>query len=377
MHITGGLGAVHGIEGFGEEYKLPNLEAYNETCAAVANVFFNYRMFLLHQDAKYFDIAELSLFNNALVGINIKGDLFFYENPLECDGIRTFNKGTTGRAEWFGTACCPPNISRLILQTPGYMYSYTSDKIYLTLYAGSKAEIPLKKGIVTIRQTSDYPFNGKTEIIISSGSKQKFSIYLRIPSWASQKKFVSGGLYSYSDTLNPEILLTVNGERVSYEQDKGFAVINRKWEKGDKILLDIPMPIRFVKCHPSAQNNLGHVALTRGPLVYCAEEVDNGRIVQMLFLPEIHDNDDIEIITFTSGVLTGIPAVRILGKEIINNSVNDTHITLIPYYSWNNRQTGPTMMVWIPENREHADNKIQKAGSPDSHGRNTIRKTDG
>lgn len=361
MHITGGLGAVHGIEGFGEEYELPNLEAYNETCAAVANVLFNYRMFLLHQDAKYFDIAELSLFNNALAGINIKGDLFFYENPLECDSIRTFNKGTTGRAEWFGTACCPPNISRLILQTPGYMYSYTSDEIYLTLYASCEAEIPLENSTVNIRQTSVYPFDGKAEIEISPEKSRHFSIYLRIPSWASQNKFVPGELYTYKDTLKQEIVLTVNNKQISYRMDKGFAVIDRKWEKGDKITLDLPMPVRFVKCHPAVENNSGRVALTRGPLVYCAEGVDNGGMVQRLFIPEIQSDDKIKVIPFTSGELKGIPSIIIGGKEVRDEAVNDTQITLIPYYSWNNRQTGPTMIVWLPESRDLVVNKFQKS----------------
>lgn len=366
MHITGGLGAVHGIEGFGEEYELPNLEAYNETCAAVANVFFNYRMFLLHQDAKYFDIAELALFNNALAGINIKGDLFFYENPLECDSIKTFNKGTTGRAEWFGTACCPPNISRLILQTPGYMYSYTSDEIYLTLYAGSEAEIPLEKGKVYIRQTSDYPFDGKTVLELTPEKGRRFSINLRIPTWADQCKFVPGELYKYKDNSSPGFVLKVNNKKVRFKMNKGFAVIRRKWKNGDKIMLDIPMPVRFVKSHPAVKSNSGRVAVTRGPLVYCAEGTDNGGNVQRLFLPESLSGDEIKIIPFNSGTLKGIPSITLEGKEFRNGSVNDTRITLIPYYSWNNRQTGPTMTVWLPEKRHLVDNKFSESAHSDS-----------
>jgi len=372
MHITGGLGAVHGIEGFGAEYELPNRDAYNETCAAVTNVFFNYRMFLLHQDAKYFDIAELSLFNNALAGINIEGNLFFYENPLECDGIRTFNKGTSGRAEWFGTACCPPNISRLILQTPGYMYSYTRDKIYFTLYAGSEAQIPLKNGNVNVTQLSDYPFDGKVEITLNPDKKQKFKVYLRIPTWSTDESFVPGDLYSYKDTLNPRVTVLLNGNPFEYNMEKGFAVIDRKWAKGDKISLDLPMPVRFVKSHPNVVNNAGHVAITRGPLVYCAEETDNGGRVQRLFLPETSvGNPNIRISPFDSGILKGIPRIEIKGEEIVNKMVSEVDITLIPYYSWNNRKAGPTMIVWMPETRDLAESQI-----PGYEYLDNIKKTD-
>lgn len=174
MHITGGLGAVEGMEGFGAPYELPNLTAYNETCAAVANVFFNQGLFLGSGDAKFWDIAELSLFNNALAGINLKGDRFFYVNPLEADGERRFNHGNGGRAEWFGCACCPPNISRLILQVPGYMYAYSKDNIYLTLYGGSRTTIPLKGGKVALEQESGYPFDGKVRLVVIPEKKERF-----------------------------------------------------------------------------------------------------------------------------------------------------------------------------------------------------------
>ena len=167
MHITGGLGAVHGIEGFGPDYVLPNKDAYNETCAAVANVFFNFRMFLLHGDARYFDVAEVALLNNALAGVSVRGDRFFYVNPLEADGKTGFNHGKAGRAPWFGCACCPSNIARLIPQVAGYMYAHTSDAIYVTLYGSSETEIPLAAGPVAVRQESRYPFDGKVVLSIA------------------------------------------------------------------------------------------------------------------------------------------------------------------------------------------------------------------
>ena len=164
MHIIGGLGATHGIEGFGPAYDLPNRQTYNETCAAVANVLFNFRMYLLHKDAKYFDVAEVALLNNSLAGMGMAGDSFFYVNVLETDGVPKFNHGSGGRAEWFGCACCPSNLARLIPQVSGYMYSHTDDEIYLGLYGSSRRRFPLAGGDVTIEQTSNYPFDGKVRL---------------------------------------------------------------------------------------------------------------------------------------------------------------------------------------------------------------------
>ena len=246
MHITGGLGAVEGMEGFGAPYELPNLTAYNETCAAVANVFFNYGMYLDSGDAKFLDIAELSLFNNSLAGINLHGDRFFYVNPLEADGVRRFNHGNGGRAKWFGCACCPPNISRLILQVPGYMYAYSKDRVYLTLYGGSQTTIPLEGTRVKLEQTSAYPFDGKVRLTVQPEKGSKFSVCMRIPTWARSDEFVPGGLYPYKQPKQAEVELSVNGQKTDFKMEKGFAVIKRDWKPGDVVELIIPMPVRFV-----------------------------------------------------------------------------------------------------------------------------------
>lgn len=195
MHITGGLGAVHGIEGFGEEYELPNKEAYNETCAAVGNVLFNHRLFLQHKDAKYMDVAEISLYNNALAGMNLNGNRFFYVNPLESDGTTPFNQGEAGRAPWFDTACCPSNLARLLPQVSGMMYAHTEDEIYVTLYAGNQTEIALKNGKVKLHQTAGYPFDGKVTLELAPEKEQEFTLKLRIPTW-TQDQFVPGSLYA-------------------------------------------------------------------------------------------------------------------------------------------------------------------------------------
>lgn len=337
MHITGGLGAVRDIEGFGAEYQLPNKMAYDETCAAVANVFFNEGLFLATGDAKYIDMAEVSIFNNALAGISLSGDRFFYVNPLESDGQFAFNHGSATRAEWFDCACCPPNISRLILQMPGYMYSYSDKDIYLTLYGSSTTTIPLKKTDVEVIQESGYPFDGKVSVTLNPEKSQEFSLRLRIPTWAGNDEFMPGGLYTYRNAEHGDIQLSVNGQVADYEMIDGFAVITRVWKAGDNVELDLPMDVRYVKCDERVADNLNTTAVTRGPLVYCAEEVDNGVPVQTLTI-DSEASSSAETSTFTSGILNGIDYITCPGNQPVK---------MVPYYAWSNRDSGRTMMVWI------------------------------
>ena len=343
MHIIGGLGAVRGIEGFGKPYELPNATAYDETCASVANVFFNQAMFLNTGDAKYLDIAELSLFNNALAGININGNRFFYVNPLERDNDRYVNKG---RSEWFGTACCPPNITRLILQVPGYMFAYGDDRIYINLYGGSRATIPVKNSEVVVEQSSGYPFDGKVTVKIDPQKSKRFALYLRIPTWADGDMFVPGGLYEYENQDNETISLKVNGSDVEYDTEHGFAVIDRKWSAGDVVELELPMPVRIVDCDDRVEANIGRIALTRGPLVYCAEEVDNGGPVQRLSVAVDHPAPELQLVE--EGILKGIEEIKVDGYAT-NGTIAPYRITLIPYYAWSNRGNGQSMIIWMPE----------------------------
>jgi len=275
IHVTGGLGADRRIEGFGNMYSLPNKEAYNETCAAVANVFFNHAMFLAEGDAKYWDVAEISLFNNALAGISLSGDRFFYVNPLETDGIEKFNHGTAGRAEWFGCACCPPNISRLILQTPGYMYSHTEKDIYVTLYAGNEVTIPLAKSSVTLRQTTDYPNDGKVRLDVIPEHKSKFALKLRIPTWCRTNSFMPGDLYHFTAQDSPHFSLRINGKPTKATIEKGFAVVERTWKRGDVVELNLDMKTKLVEADSRVIEDRGCVAKTKGPLVYCTETINN------------------------------------------------------------------------------------------------------
>jgi DUF1680 family protein len=338
MHITGGLGAVHGIEGFGPDYVLPNKSAYNETCAAVANVFFNYRMFLKYKDAKYIDVAEISLLNNSLSGVSLDGVTFFYQNPLEV------TKNYRQRSKWFGCACCPANISRLIPQVSGYMYTHTDDEIYTVLYGSSHTDIPLKSGMVHIDQKSDYPFEGKISIDVQPEKKQEFTLYLRIPTWAG-KKFVPGKLYSYSQPSEPWYV-KINNKKISVSPKKGFIALKRLWKEGDKVELYLPMEIKVNQCIKKVEANLDRVAITRGPLVYCAEEKDNQGIVQRFFL----EPDDISGVEdekkFTRGIMKGITAINIPAKELKIKIVQNSKLTMIPYYAWANRGNG-SMNVWF------------------------------
>ena len=340
MHITGGLGAVAGLEKFGPAYVLPNVETYDETCAAVGNVFFNYRMFLMSGDAKYLDVAEVALYNNVLAGVNLAGNRFFYVNPLETDGERKFNHGNAGRAEWFSTACCPSNLARLIPQVSGMIYSYAEDNIYCGLYIGSQTDVPMAGGKVTLKQQTDYPFDGKISISVSPEAEgEEFTLWLRVPTWSGDK-FVPGELYDYADEANNKVVARVNGSKVRADIVNGFIPIRREWKSGDEVTLDIPMPVRYNVADERVEDDRGKVSITRGPLVYCAEEPDNEQQVSSIAINAIGAQGSVE--PFTEGVLKGIPA--------INLAADATTLKLIPYYAWNNRGDGTAMNVWFNAN---------------------------
>jgi len=353
MHLIGGLGATHGIEGFGPAYDLPNRDTYNETCAAVANVLFNFRMYLLHKDAKYFDVAEVALLNNSLAGISLRGDTFFYVNVLEADGIKKFNHGSGGRSPWFGCACCPSNLARLMPQISGYMYAHTADEIYLGLYGSSQTEISMPGGIVRIKQSSNYPFDGKINLQIDSSSSQRFALKLRIPTWA-RERFVPGRLYRYIDGLKPRWTLTVNNEKVRPDVVKGFATIDRKWLRGDKVELHLPMPLRCNDAIDKVKANRNRLAMTRGPLVYCAEQADNdNEKVQRFYITEPCDRQQVVMEVVEEGLLRGISVASVPGREVTDDGTRAATIKMIPYYAWNNRGED-SMIIWMPRTEELA-----------------------
>jgi hypothetical protein len=325
----------------------------------VANVLFNFRMYLLHKDAKYFDVAEVALLNNSLAGMGMAGDSFFYGNVLETDGVRKFNHGSKGRAEWFGCACCPSNLARLIPQVSGYMYSHTDHEIYLGLYGSSQTRIPLAGGDVAIEQKSNYPFDGKIHLEIEPSGDQQFALKLRIPTWA-REQFVPGELYHYIDDLEPSWTLKVNGQAVDASLTKGFATIDRVWKSGDTVELDIPMPIRYSAAIEQVEANRDRIAITRGPLVYCAEQADNlasnsekagerADIVQRFFIPQPAEPSDIQTDVIEEGLLKSITRVSIPAMEVVGDSVKPSSVKLVPYYAWNNRGE-ESMIVWLPRN---------------------------
>lgn len=352
MHITGGLGAVHGIEGFGPEYLLPNKDAYNETCAAVGNVMFNFRMFMAEKDAKYIDVAEVALYNNVLAGVNLEGNKFFYVNPLETDGRTAFNQGVKGRSPWFGTACCPSNIARLIPQIPGMMYAYTDDEIYCTFYAGTSTVVPLKKGKVSVTQQTEYPFDETIRFEINpEGKSQKFAMHLRIPTWAGTQ-FVPGKLYSYVNARPADWKLLVNGEEVEATPEKGFVTIDRTWKQGDRVELRLPMDVHFNKTLPQVEADRGRLCVTRGPLVYCAEAVDNAAMPASYVLsPEAGAS----VKKADSGLLKGIDFVTVKAHSV--QEEGNGSLIMVPYYAWDNRGDD-AMIVWLADNDELAKASI-------------------
>jgi DUF1680 family protein len=337
MALTGGVGARHDRERFGENYELPNLTSYNETCAAIGSVFWNHRMFLLHKDAKYMDVLERTLYNAVIVGVSLEGDKFFYPNPLASDGKFRFNKGAACRQSWFGTACCPGNIARFIPSIPGYIYANTGDAIYVNLFVTSEADIGLRDNTVHIQQKTGYPWEGKIQVKVFPSQEGEFSLFVRIPGWARNRP-VPGDLYKYLESYGEKPTLAVNGKSVPLDPVNGYASIRRIWKKGDLVLLDLPMPVHRVQSHPNVVENSGRIALERGPLVYCVEGIDHGGEALSLVLPE-----DAEVyVEYDPDLLGGL--VTIKGKVRRNGNLQE--LKAIPYYAWSHRGVGE-MAVWI------------------------------
>jgi uncharacterized protein len=344
FYITGGIGALHKGEAFGENYELPNLTAYNETCAAIANVYWNYRMFLLHGDSKYMDVLERSLYNGVISGVGLDGKTFFYPNPLECDMHYHFNSGgSLTREPWFDCSCCPTNLCRFMPSVPGYIYAQTKNNLYINLFVTSSSTIILdKKTTITISQETQYPWDGQVKIMVSPEKQGPFALRLRIPGWA-QNKPVPGDLYSYVSPEKAEVSVTVNGESVPYKTEKGYAVIDREWKQGDVVSYSLPMRIQRVETNPKVAGNKGKAAVERGPIVYCLEGVDNSPELMKLILP-----DTAKLTAFFAPeALSGV--VTISGEALVEDGKGSQaqKITAIPYFVWNNRGANE-MKVWLP-----------------------------
>jgi len=339
LYVTGGIGSRHEGEAFGDDYELPNATSYNETCAAIGNVFWNHRLFLLHADAKYLDVLERTLYNGLISGISLSGDLFFYPNPLESDGKYKFNQGEATRKPWFDCACCPVNLARFLPSFPGYVYAQQDEVLYVNLFVGSKGTVKIGKNSVSVTQETNYPWDGNVKITLSPEMAAELSVYVRIPGWARNEP-VPSDLYSYLHKREEQVTLKVNSEIIPLNIQKGFARILRKWEKGDVIELALPMPVRRVVAHENVKDNLGKAALQRGPLVYCLEGIDNEAQVLDQRLP-----DDLGFETeFRPDLLGGINMIT------SNEAEHGGRLITIPYYAWSHRGIGE-MAVWMPRKK--------------------------
>lgn len=340
LYLTGGIGAAGSIEGFGPDYVLPNAEAYCETCASIGFILWNQRMFLLHGEARYIDLLERTLYNAFLSGVGWSGDLFFYPNPLASFGQHR-------RSPWFNCACCPSNVSRFVAQIPGYVYALSDNSLYVNLFVAGMASLKIKGQKVWVEQETRYPWEGKIRLSVRPERPAEFALLIRVPGWALGKP-VPRDLYTYVDPTAAPVSLRVNSDAIPVELDKGYARILRTWKEGDVVEVDFSMPIRRVLAHPAVQADEGRVALERGPLVYCAEWVDNDGRVSHLVLP---DGVPLEPAR-QDGLLGGLVVIRGEASGLYQGRVPGSAETVkkafvaIPYYAWAHRGQGE-MAVWL------------------------------
>jgi DUF1680 family protein len=357
IYLHGGIGAIGDGERFGNNYELPNLTAYAETCAAIGSVFWNYRMFLLHGDAKYMDVLEKIIYNGLISGVGLDGKTFFYTNAMQVKNGFTHPDLEIIRPGWFTCSCCPTNIARLIPSVPGYIYASKGRSIYVNLYVSGRVYLQLDdKSPVQLIQQSNYPWGGDIRITVNPKKSSDFSLLLRIPGWA-RNEAIPGDLYRFRDSA-PAVkpLLKVNGLKVEYECQKGYAVIRRTWKKNDRIELVLPMEVRKVVADTGLKEGAGKLALQRGPVIYCAEWVDNNGRTSNLILPD----SAAFTARYQPGLLNGIMILQ--GKTwavVIDSSgqqvfTREQEMTAIPYYAWANRGKGE-MNIWFPASVREVD----------------------
>jgi uncharacterized protein len=340
LYLTGGIGAAGGHEGFGNPYELPNMQAYNETCASVGMDFWNHRLFLLHGDAKYIDIMERTLYNGLISGVSLDGKTFFYPNPLESNGQHA-------RSEWFGVACCPGNITRFMASVPGYIYATKGNDLFVNLYAGGTADIETPAGPIKVVQQTRYPWDGSVKLTMSPVKAHRFAVNVRIPGWARNEP-VPSDLYRFMDTTAAAATIKVDGANVPLTLDKGFVKIDRSWKAGDVIELTLPMPVRRIVAHPSVEADRDRVALQRGPIVYAAEWVDNpnGK-TRNIVLPD----GNALTTEFRADLLNGVQTIKgrsfgLARTQSGSVTKSEQDFVAIPYATWANRGRGQ-MSVWL------------------------------
>ncbi len=338
-YITGGVGATSSGEAFGDNYELPNMSAYNETCAAIAQVYLNYRLFLLHGESKYYDALERTLYNGVLSGISIDGGKFFYPNPLQ-------SMGQHQRQDWFGCACCPSNAARFIPSLPQYIYAVKDNSLYVNLFASNETTVKVGGKSVTLQQETNYPWDGDITMTVKK-SKGAFALKIRIPGWV-RGQVVPSDLYHYADGKNLKYSVKVNGQELKGDLQDGYFVVNRKWKAGDKVSVHFDMDARLVKANGKVAADKGRACIERGPLVYCAEWPDNDCDVLSVLLnqdPKFTIGNKEIANTNVQTLITGAQTLSFNDEGKL--TTKDETLTLIPYYAWAHRGSG-NMAVWLP-----------------------------
>lgn len=342
LFITGGMGSRPQGEGFGPNYELNNHTNYCETCASIANVYWNYRMFLATGEAKYMDVLERALYNGVISGVSLSGDKFFYDNPLE-------SMGEHERQRWFGCACCPGNVTRFMASVSNYVYATQGNDIYVNLYIQGKSEMKTTDNQVQLVQTTGYPWEGKVSIQVKPEKESEFAVRLRIPGWL-QSTPVASDLYAYT-TPAEKYTLKVNGSTVKPAEGDGYATIVRTWKPDDVIELELPMEVRRVKANDQVEDDRGMLAMERGPIVYCLEGIDQpDSVVFNKFIPADAKIDA----TFDGNLLKGVMVLSGTAKEVAQDgSIKDVPFKAVPYSTWNNRGAGQ-MEVWVADSKDRA-----------------------
>ena len=363
LYITGGIGATSNGEAFGKNYELPNMSAYCETCAAIGNVYVNYRLFLLHGDSKYYDVLERTLYNGLISGVSLEGNGFFYPNPLE-------SMGQHQRQAWFGCACCPSNICRFIPSLPGYIYAVKGHDVYLNLFLSNSATLDVAGKKVALTQTTDYPWDGETKVVIDKNTAGDFNLKVRIPGWL-RNKVVPSDLYQYTDgkRLGYSFIIRSVSDRLQGKNGitvpllispDGYVNIERRWKKGDELIICFDMEPRTVRANNKVAADRGMISVERGPLVYCAEHPDNNFDIMGAL---INQNPQFRL---GKGEIAGTPIQTLITDAQTLNfnkqgklETSDQTLTLIPYYAWCHRGSGK-MRVWLPQDL-NATNPSQPA----------------
>ncbi|MBS1681833.1 MAG: glycoside hydrolase family 127 protein [Bacteroidetes bacterium] len=352
MYLTGGVGAAGDGERFGKNYELPNATAYAETCAAIAQVFWNHRMFMLHGESKYIDILEKVLYNGVISGVSLDGRSFFYSNAMEIDSKEEQPEAERHRSGWFSCACCPPNIARILAALPGYIYAQKEKQFFINLYIGSSTTFNINNQTVSIAQQSNYPWDGDIKVNVNPSKKTTFTLSVRIPGWALGNAMPTQ-LYAFSDQSISKPSLLLNGKPINFAINNGYVSITREWAKNDDLEIILPMLAKRVVANSKVSDDIGKIALQRGPLIYCGEWVDNRGEVANLIFPDgakLTTENKPDLLGGIISIHAIIPQLTVSkDKESVSTKLWD--FAAIPYYTWANRGEG-TMKIWFPKKTE-------------------------